>query len=148
MRSQGMSERLAAWRTMRGHLRETQDSRLKTRELRIALAAVLGTVAIGITRPIITWRASVSGQQAASRAGRGAADLTELRSVLDRSLADLVAYEDAIGTYLLRKQADLLGPTDIDRRKGPARVAAEVLAAHKVVERRSQDVQADDARLE
>ena len=101
-----------------------RDLRLRSRELRIALAAVIGTVVIGLAGPIITWRASATGQQAATRQQRAADDLAELRSVFDKSLGDLLAYEAVVRArawapgHATRSAAILIGSTS--RRLGRA----------------------------
>jgi hypothetical protein len=65
----------------------------------LALAAIAVTGVVGVAGPLITWRAGIAGQQAASRDERSGADRTELRSVLDAALTDL----DNLGTTVGRE---------------------------------------------
>jgi hypothetical protein len=68
---------------------------------RIALAAVIVSGVIGVTGPLITWRAAISGQKASSRDERARDDLADLRAVLDASLRDLNRLRTVLGPEMV-----------------------------------------------
>jgi hypothetical protein len=63
---------------------------------RIAVVAILVTGVVGVAAPVITWRAGVSGQRAASRDARVRDDLAELRARLDHALANFIDVRNGV----------------------------------------------------
>lgn len=68
---------------------------------RVALLAVMATIVVGVSGPLITLQATKSGETTAANNTRQLADVTELRQVLDQALADVQRfYSSTVHTNL------------------------------------------------
>jgi hypothetical protein len=74
---------------------QQQQRAERTADRRVAAAAVAVALAVGVVGPIVTYRAALSGQRAASADERRRLDLADLRELLDTALGDLDALQRA-----------------------------------------------------
>jgi hypothetical protein len=105
---------------------------------KLALAAVVVTGIVGVTGPLITWRATRDAQQTAGRIEEVQADRAEIRRVLDRAIGDLLKANRAGSFYLQWSASDPLGsprqqmgwsPSDVRGRRFPGDQLDEAITA-------------------